>query len=176
MAIEAQNDQTAAVISGFRNRLLAEHLDCTPEAVADAVDNCGSLIDAIESLRGNERSLRELDGFLDPDLDALIPQSQLIDPEHPMDAEMLTDQFINHDERRLAGSQLLVGGLILLGLMLLAAAWRWTPLGEWLDLQRIVSGIDLLKQQPLTPLLVLAAFVIAGFLIIPVTLLVVACA
>jgi len=176
LAIEAQNDQTAAVISGFRNRLLAEHLDCTPEAVADAVDNCGSLIDAIESLRGNERSLRELDGFLDPDLDALIPQSQLIDPEHPMDAEMLTDQFINHDERRLAGSQLLVGGLILLGLMLLAAAWRWTPLSDWLNLQHIVSAIELLKQQPLAPLLVLAAFVIAGFLIIPVTLLVVACA
>jgi phosphatidylserine/phosphatidylglycerophosphate/cardiolipin synthase-like enzyme/membrane protein DedA with SNARE-associated domain len=177
LAIEASDERTAAVIAGFRNRLLGEHLDTTAEDVAAAIEANGSLIRAVEALRRNEgRSLRELDGEIDPELDAMLPQNQLIDPEKPMDAEMLTDQFIDREERDSAGHQLLIGGIILALVIALAAAWRWTPLGEWLDIQRVVTAIELLRHQPFAPLLVIGAFLAAGFLILPVTLLVMACA
>ena len=44
-------------VAALRNRLLAEHLDCDPQAVADALAARGSLIAAVEALRGRARSL-----------------------------------------------------------------------------------------------------------------------
>lgn len=177
LAIESNGPESADAITGLRNRLLAEHLDRTPDEVADAIIKCGSLIGGIESLRGPGRSLHELDAYLDPNLDAMLPRSELIDPERPIDAETLTEQFIGPEkERRSASRQLLIGGAILFGLILMAAAWHWTPLGDWLSIQNTAAAIESLRHQTLAPLLVIATFVIAGFLAIPVTLLVITCA
>ena len=42
-----------------------------------------------------------------------------------------------------AGRKPLVGAVLaLLLLVLLAAAWRWTPLNEWLDLETLIAFAD----------------------------------
>ena len=62
---ELNPSQTGA-IAAFRNRLLAEHLGASPEAVAGALQAHGSLIAAIDSLRGGARSLEPLPPPDDP--------------------------------------------------------------------------------------------------------------
>ena len=54
LAIEAQTEggETARAIAGLRNRLLGEHLGVSPDEVAVATAAQGSLVAAIESLRG----------------------------------------------------------------------------------------------------------------------------
>jgi len=57
-------------------------------------------------------------------------------------------------------------------LLALAAAWRWTPLGQWLDVDAVVRIGERVEQSPAAPLAVLGAFVLAGALVFPVTLLI----
>jgi len=73
-------------ILGLRNALLSEHLDVTPDRLEQAVAAAdGSLIGAIEALRGDGRSLVR---FEPPDFgaitDAILRENDLLDPEpHP---------------------------------------------------------------------------------------------
>jgi phosphatidylserine/phosphatidylglycerophosphate/cardiolipin synthase-like enzyme len=86
VAIEAQNPEDAARITAIRDDLLAEHLDVMPERVAAAIQETGSLIAAIESLRGEGRSLRPHQA---PDLNGIktwLADNEVLDPEGP--AEM----------------------------------------------------------------------------------------
>lgn len=59
----------------------------------------------------------------------------------------------------------------LLLLIALAAAWRWTPLNEWLDADTLIASADRLKEGPYTPFIVAATYVVAGLVMFPVTLL-----
>jgi uncharacterized membrane protein YdjX (TVP38/TMEM64 family) len=63
---------------------------------------------------------------------------------------------------------------LLLGLMLLGAAWSWTPLREWLRPQQIAVWAEPYLHSRLLPLYVLAAYVVAGVAIAPVMALIVA--
>ena len=58
----------------------------------------------------------------------------------------------------------------------LAAAWRWTALGNWLDVATLVEGVDLLQDHPLTPLLVIGTYAVGGLVVAPVTLFIIATA
>ena len=59
-------------------------------------------------------------------------------------------------------------------LLLLVAAWQWTPLGEWLDTQTLIAGFTVLRENPLSPLLVMGAYLLGSLIAIPLSLLVVA--
>jgi uncharacterized membrane protein YdjX (TVP38/TMEM64 family) len=63
---------------------------------------------------------------------------------------------------------------LLASLIALAAAWRWTPAGEWLDVDRAMTAAKWLAQQPASPLLAPVAFAIGGAIAIPVTLMIIA--
>jgi phosphatidylserine/phosphatidylglycerophosphate/cardiolipin synthase-like enzyme len=85
LAIEALDDTHRLRIAGWRNRLLAEHLDVTPDAVAAAVAKHKSLIRGIEALNQGERGLRpfadiKLDGPTEP-----ISATAIMDPSRPLD-------------------------------------------------------------------------------------------
>jgi phosphatidylserine/phosphatidylglycerophosphate/cardiolipin synthase-like enzyme len=85
LAIEALDDTNRLRIAGWRNRLLAEHLDVTPEAVAAALAKHKSLIRSIEALNHGERGLRpfaevKLDGPTEP-----IAATRIMDPSRPLD-------------------------------------------------------------------------------------------
>ena len=56
----------------------------------------------------------------------------------------------------------------------LAAAWRWTPLRDWVALEALVRMAHALEESPVAPLAVLAAYVVGGLLVVPVTVLIVA--
>lgn len=175
LAIESseQNDCRDAICA-FRRRLLAEHLGVEARAVAAAEAAQPSLIEAIESLRGGERTLEHLSGEVPPEVDQWVPDSALLDPEKPVEPDQLLEYFAGPDQQKPLSKQLLKLGGILLALLALAAAWRWTPLGDWLHLDTVTAAGEWIDERPLTPLLVLAAYVLAGLVAVPVTLMIVA--
>jgi phosphatidylserine/phosphatidylglycerophosphate/cardiolipin synthase-like enzyme len=84
IVIEANNDATRRAIAHVRHRLLGEHLDVSPEAVAQAVIDRGSLVHAIDYLNRNRRGLRP---FPETKLNGPIESvlcTWLFDPTRPL--------------------------------------------------------------------------------------------
>lgn len=156
-------------VAAFRNGLLAEHLNVSPEDVERALDEVPGLIAAINSLRGNGRSLAIFDQHIPPEVDELVPDEEFVDPSRPYDA-----QLIPVEHRPSARRQLAMGAGMLLAVVALAAAWRWSPLGEWLELSRLLAYAEAFERSPAAPLITVGAFLLGGLLVAPVTVLIAA--
>ncbi|KAB0677176.1 phospholipase D-like domain-containing protein [Aureimonas leprariae] len=81
----AAGDEAAAAreIAAIRDGLMAEHLGTSIEAVREAIEKAGSLIEAVETLRGDGRSLRPYEV---PDLGTVekwLADNEVLDPEGP---------------------------------------------------------------------------------------------
>ncbi|WP_054029279.1 VTT domain-containing protein [Desulfatitalea tepidiphila] len=175
IAVEVTESQPCgAAVARFRHRLLAEHLGVDVDEVAAAQERHGSLIAAIESMRGGRRTLEPLSGDVPQEIDQWVPDSALLDPEKPVEPDAFFDQFIPSDQQKPAYRHMLRIGLLLLGVAGLAAMWRWTPMSDWLAIERVESALHWIAESPLTPPLVLAAFVVGGIVVVPITLLIVA--
>lgn len=172
LAIDAAGDEVCSrTIRRIRHRLIAEHLGVDPSAVADAEAEHVSTSAAIESLRRGGRTLKPLSAELPEEIDSWVPDSQLLDPEKPIEPEALLDYFVGPGDRRRWSGTALKATALAVAMLALVAAWRWTPLGEWLTVDGLAAAGEWLRDRPMTPFWVLAAFVAAGFAIIPVTLL-----
>lgn len=80
--LEANTDCTDEIAS-VRTSLIAEHLGLAPERVAKSFAETGSLIETIETLRGEGHSLVPL-ALEDPDaVEEFIAENELLDPERP---------------------------------------------------------------------------------------------
>lgn len=180
LAIEAAGRaKVSQEIAAFRNRLLAEHLGVEPDRVAAVIADTGSLLQAVESLRHAGRTLEPLTAEVDEWLDELLPEAALIDPEQPARLNDLVQALLPSEEEEKEGHAMGKGTLLILTLVLavaLTAAWRWTPLGEWLDLETFKQWGEAIRASPLTPLLVISAFLLGGLVLVPVTFLILATA
>ena len=71
-----------------------------------------------------------------------------------------------------AGSQkrrIWIGGAVLLVLFAAAAAWKWTPLADVIDIDRLSGWAASLRENPARHLYVLGAYVIGSLLLVPIT-------
>jgi len=175
LALEAGNDpRVGKAISGLRNRLLAEHLDRTPSEVAETIRRTGSLHQTIEKLAGgDDRSLKPIEPTLDPSLDALVPDQEVLDPERPIDPDTIVADLVPHEEARSSIRARLIG--VALVIVLLAGAgiaWRYTPLHEWLAPGKLIDIGASMRDEELAPLFAILAFVVAGLVLFPVSVLV----
>ena len=169
-------------IASLRNRLLAEHLDCDPQAIADALAARGSLIEAVESLRGRARSLEPLPrpapaderdapaapAGVKPALDLAFLDGLACDPEQPAPDELLA-MLVPEGLRRPVRRSLVGWGLVVAAVVALVAAWRLTPLRALLDVERVAALGRALSQHPAAPFAVLAAYVGGTLLFFPIT-------
>lgn len=80
--IESDDAETRATIAALRLRLLAEHLDVPVEALAGEIEAKGSMIAAIEALRGEGKTLNPLDLSAPGEVETFIADNELLDPEH----------------------------------------------------------------------------------------------
>jgi phospholipase D1/2 len=177
LAIEAVGEaRTEKAIATFRNQLLAEHLGVGADAVADRLSTGHSLIEVVEELGDSERTLVPLE-VEDPERsEKILPASAVFDPERPVSPEELLEEFVPEKVRQSGKHGLLRLGLILLALLALSAAWRWTPLGEWLSVERITGWLDHLRGSPSAPLLILGGYIVGSLVLVPITLMILATA
>ncbi|HWK42031.1 MAG TPA: phospholipase D-like domain-containing protein [Croceibacterium sp.] len=76
-----ENRDTPDEMARLRTRLIAEHLGVEPEVFAQEFERRGSLIESIEALRGDGRTLDLLDLVKPGPLDRFIADNELLDPE-----------------------------------------------------------------------------------------------
>ncbi len=175
LAVEAHDGDAGIedAVRSFRDRLLGEHLDCPSEKVNATVREHDSLLGAIETLRGPGRSLQPLEPRLPEADEGLLRDLRLSDPERPVDAETLLRHFVPEHQAKPASRRILLWTLALMTLVAMAAAWRFTPLSEWLDVTTLTELASRLRGSLITPLAVMAVFVLGGFLMVPVTAMIV---
>ncbi|MDR9437489.1 MAG: phospholipase D-like domain-containing protein, partial [Thiohalophilus sp.] len=179
IAIEVHGDNIKAgkAIRRFRQRLLGEHLDTSIDKVAETEQQQPELINSIESLRKqcDARCLMPLEEVLPKYEQSILTNIDLIDPEQPINMESLLYHYLPAQRSLLPNKRILTWLAAILLLSTLAAVWNLTPLGQWLKVDRATSIIETLRQYPFSVAITVAGFAIAAMLMVPVTLLIVAC-
>lgn len=77
------NGSACATIRNIRDGLIAEHLGTDPARVAELIERTGSLIGAIEHLRGAGRSLRPYHRDDLGEIEKYLADHEVLDPEGP---------------------------------------------------------------------------------------------
>lgn len=173
LAIEATDEQQRRQVSRFRERLLSEHFDLSEDALRQTLSQEGSLIKMIDAHQDKKRTLRPLDCKVPDIAEQMLPSSAVVDPERPLQPEQMTQLFLPIEQPKSARKQWWKIIAVLLVVVALTAIWRFTPLSEWLNPETLKVAAETIKSHPLTPLLVVTIFSLAGLLAFPVTLLIV---
>jgi phosphatidylserine/phosphatidylglycerophosphate/cardiolipin synthase-like enzyme/uncharacterized membrane protein YdjX (TVP38/TMEM64 family) len=165
--IEARGEaRVATVIRDFRDRLIAEHLGVPPAVFQQAAEESGSLHQAIAALRGEKRTLRELEDVKEwPE--ALVSIAAVADPDEPIALDFLSTDRVsaaNEEEGRPAWGRLLLFALLIGAL---AALWRFTPLAEVAGADEVVGWAKDFGATWWAPLVVIAAYTPACFVMFP---------
>ncbi|SAL73139.1 phospholipase D/transphosphatidylase [Caballeronia peredens] len=176
VSIDARADaRIRRAIATMRDTLLAEHLGCEIADIVRERDARGGMNDAIEALmrpRDEHRTLVPLDPQVSTELDQLIPPEALIDPETPIAADELVDQFVPAATTRpLIGRFALLGGLALM-VVVVAVLWHWTPLGDYVNLRSLTNATRHIDALPFAPLWIVLGYITAAVLSVPITLLI----
>ncbi|AOJ90749.1 hypothetical protein WS87_28660 [Burkholderia sp. MSMB0856] len=171
--VAAGETRIRAAVAGLRDRLLAEHLGTTPAAVAAAFAEAGRPNAALDLLRAKPgRTLRTLDPAVAPQLDALVPVSARLDPEQPIEPDRFVREFVPREQHRSLTARFFVLGAAVLLIAALALAWRFSPLGKALNVASLAHAAAHAAQLPGAPALLLAGYVVAATLSVPITLLI----
>lgn len=173
LAVEAAgNARTQKAIAGFRTRLLGEHLGVEPRKVSETVSSKGSLITAVETLRGSARTLMPVSRKTPEWSENLVSSIRIADPEKPLDPEAFIEEFISEEVRRPRSRRLFWIAAIFLGMVALSGAWRWTPLSESINLQTIAGVADSLSGNPAAPFIMMAVYLFGSLVLVPVTIII----
>jgi phosphatidylserine/phosphatidylglycerophosphate/cardiolipin synthase-like enzyme len=170
LVIEAEpGSGTDQEVTRVRNNLLALHLSVREQEVRARLEETGSLVRTIQSLEGNERSLRELPPAYPRVPGHLIPGVTLYDPERPIDPEEFVRTTMpekSNLELRKAVLPLLV---IIIVFLAMAALWRWSPLNQWIQPEALREYALTLKKSPWEVPAIIAAYSAGSFMMIPLT-------
>jgi phosphatidylserine/phosphatidylglycerophosphate/cardiolipin synthase-like enzyme/uncharacterized membrane protein YdjX (TVP38/TMEM64 family) len=174
LVIIAQDENQRRRIAELRNGLLGHHCGATAEQVADALaKNGGSLIAVARALRNDGHSLEPIvdAGESSTELAALI--QGVADPERPIGAEEFVGTLFGHNvsSRHVATIAKVIGAGLLV--VALALVWQYAPLAKPAAVRAALASIS---GNQLAPLIVIGAFVAAGFVMFPVTVLIAATA
>ncbi|RQZ41702.1 hypothetical protein DIE16_03970 [Burkholderia sp. Bp9090] len=173
--VAAGEPRIRAAIAGLRDRLLAEHLGTPPATVAAAFaqgDRPNAALDRLRAKPG--RTLRVLDPVVTPQLDALVPVSARLDPEQPIEPDRFVREFLPREQHRPLTARFLALGAAVLLIAALAFAWRFSPLGKALNVAALAQAAARAAALPGAPALLLAGYVVAATLSVPITLLIAA--
>jgi phosphatidylserine/phosphatidylglycerophosphate/cardiolipin synthase-like enzyme/uncharacterized membrane protein YdjX (TVP38/TMEM64 family) len=176
LAVESGDDpRIREAIRAFRSRLLAEHLGVDASEVEARLAATGSLIRAIEALRGGRRTLLPLEIPTGAAEDAWTPGSEIVDPDRPLETDGWIGELVPEERPAHASHRhWLVPGMLAV-VAVLAAAWQWSPLREWADVDRLAAAAGELAQTPAAPAVAIGIFVAGGLVAFPLTVLVLAC-
>lgn len=170
----ADRSDVADAIAGLRRRLVGEHLGVAPEALATAESEVGSLGEAIERLRGGDRTLVPLDAEA-PFPAAVVPPPSVIDPERAVGAGELLQEILPADPletERSPARRIAAAGIVLMAFI---AAWNLTALHALLARDGLAAWLEPLRGGLDASLAWLVVYLAASFVMVPVTALIAAC-
>lgn len=153
---------------------MAEHLDASVNDVSNALAGQASLNKTIESLSASSgRRLKNLEHRQSLPIDgaSIVQDHQFLDPEAPIEFDRIMDQYVEDEKRESRTRRVIKIAGVLLFLLALAAAWRWTPLSGWINRENLAAWAGELHSHPMSFLGVLGAYVAGGLVMIPVMLL-----
>ncbi|MBS0002933.1 MAG: VTT domain-containing protein, partial [Thioalkalivibrio sp.] len=191
LCVIARNAEERGIFRSLRQRLLAMFLSVDPEmlarAEADAREQGGGMFEAIDTLTGPDVDTRlpgtdqgdpgpvhleKLEALADPEWNRQLPDERVVDPDRPLDTELITDVIVGKENLPLIRWRILtMAGLAVL-LLILIAVWRFTPVGDWLEPAVLAEGVRGLNSTPWGIPLGIVGFVAASLAAVPVTLLI----
>jgi len=167
LTIAADGDEAVREqIRQLRSQLLAEHLGSTPEQVQETVAAAGSLRGAIERLPRDDRTLKPLNDVTEVS-DTVLNMVSVADPERPVGMQDLVKVITPDDSSPRSGHRRLKALLAVAAIACLAGLWKYTPLSELLEPQRITAWAKDAGDAWWSPLLVIAAYTPASVLMFP---------
>lgn len=177
LAIESEDDgdDVATFIGRLRSRLLAEHLDCAADDIDRALDEHGGLITAIESLRHKRRSLKPLDCSIPEEVDEMVPDTGVIDPSEPFSPDYFVTEYVPETGQSRGQRYLFLFATVVVAMMVMAAIWHWTPLGEVLSPRQMGRSLAEMLAVDGAIGVSIVAVTVAALLAVPVMLLAAVC-
>lgn len=176
IAIETEDGDTVRRLLGC---LVGEHTGHSAEEAVAAMAKAGSLIQGIDSLGGRARALRPIDpGEVEEAAEVaedagLVASSQsILDPEAPAEAETLIGRLVRAVDWRVVARHLVFVGIGIGALVALALFWRVGPLPDWLDTETLAAWWKTFGNTPLAAVITAGTFVVGGFAMVPLTVLI----
>jgi len=173
LAVDARDgdEGVARFVARVRERLLGEHLGMDPDEVRGALAENPSMLALIRAPRSGRRRLEPVEEAPPPRPGIEQIAERVGDPAAPLDAVELVEEFRDTVEEyapRISGAM----GLAALAVVVagLALAWQYTPLAEALSLERARAWLETLRGDGIGPLLLMVAYVAAGLMAAPITL------
>lgn len=175
LAFSAKNNEQHQQIKSVRHDLIAEHTGLSVSSIQSAEKKSDCLGDLFDKLLSESDKLKTLDENVDDLLDNVVPNDKIIDPERPMSADELMKGLLPDitvpDSSKIKPALVLTAWL--LPLFTLAVLWRLTPLGDYVSPEYLFSVLEPIRQSPFAPGISVLLFIILGFLMVPVTILIV---
>jgi phosphatidylserine/phosphatidylglycerophosphate/cardiolipin synthase-like enzyme/uncharacterized membrane protein YdjX (TVP38/TMEM64 family) len=172
LALEAADSREAAAIAGLRHRLLAEHLGRELEEIADMAESEGSLFAVVERCAEGKRCLRPIDLSGAPLHELSRTVGQLADPERPIETPVFVgDMFGGRQDKQPVSRFVKLAAAALL-VLALVALWRFTPLSGLTDPGILKEILQSLGGGFWLPAVVIAAYLLGGLVVFPVTVLI----
>ncbi len=163
LAIEASSEDERRKIAAIRNRHLGHFCGVSELAVADELEQSGSLIATATRLRHHGHSLHPVEDGI-PDAKEIVDfVTPVADPLRPLGLERAARATVPTSIKLLA----LVGAVCAV-----AALWRFTPLYEFTDAVMLLQMLRSIEGSPWAPLVIVAGFVIGGAVLFPVTVMI----
>lgn len=158
--------EVAARIAEFRDGLIAEHLGVDLRTFKEETGKSPTLNGAITALRGEGRSLRELDDIKDwPEVIHEI--AAVADPEEPIALDFLASDRSVGDAAALDTPAWGKLALFVLAAAALTAAWRYTPLADVVTAENTIAWAKEFGGKPWAPWAVMLAYTPACFVMFP---------
>lgn len=152
----------------LRQRLLGQHHGLSPEEWADHESKAESLVEALDTLETDsfDHYLKPLSYGCDSDLKRRLADTQLLDPEDPIDPEFLIQKNLSDEERPYVWKRVvtLVSTLATAALLGAGIYWLW---GERFGQEDALAFGRSIAESPWSPLIAFAIFSIGGSIGIP---------
>jgi phospholipase D1/2 len=133
----------------------------------------GSLVEAVDRLSANGHRLRPIEDR-EPEASGFAGMLKSVaDPKHPLTPTRIWNGARGARATREGATVIVTAGLIAL---LIALAWNLTPVSEILTRDRVQSLLAAAADTAWAPLWVLVAYLVAGIVAFPVTVMIVATA
>jgi uncharacterized membrane protein YdjX (TVP38/TMEM64 family) len=169
LSLELDENDDSTAVRDLLHQLLGEHLDQRPEEVAHTHKEKGSLIATIDSLNGNSRCLKKLP-LGHKNEHELLPEGELLDPEEPINPDYFMRCFVPNSQKTSSRSGMKLFIMLLVALLAMAAAWRWTPLADWFDADTLSNFLALFDNQALRVLVLILGIALLTLLMLPLSI------